>query len=66
MSKAERSERNEEAAGAAACPMCGRPRSPEHRPFCSRRCADIDLNRWLSGGYVIASPIGPVGEGESA
>ena len=66
MSKAGRSEREEGLAGAAACPMCGQPRRPEHRPFCSRRCADIDLNRWLSGGYVIATPIGPVGEGESA
>ena len=66
MSKTERNETAEEVAGAAACPICGRPRRSEHRPFCSRRCADVDLNRWLSGGYVIATPIGPVGEGESA
>jgi endogenous inhibitor of DNA gyrase (YacG/DUF329 family) len=33
--------------------VCGKPAQPEHRPFCSRRCADIDLNRWLSGRYVI-------------
>ena len=35
------------------CPICGRPETPEHRPFCSARCADVDLNRWLSGGYAI-------------
>ena len=26
---------------------------PEYRPFCSRRCADVDLGRWLTGGYAI-------------
>jgi uncharacterized protein len=35
------------------CPICGKPSSQEHYPFCSARCADIDLNRWLSGAYVI-------------
>ena len=35
------------------CPICGKPADPDHRPFCSRRCADVDLNRWLSGRYVI-------------
>jgi endogenous inhibitor of DNA gyrase (YacG/DUF329 family) len=35
------------------CPICGKPSSQEHYPFCSKRCADIDLNRWLSGSYVI-------------
>ena len=37
----------------AACPICGKPSVPDYRPFCSKRCADIDLNRWLSGAYVI-------------
>jgi endogenous inhibitor of DNA gyrase (YacG/DUF329 family) len=36
-----------------ACPLCGRPRSTQHKPFCSRRCADVDLYHWLSGAYVI-------------
>jgi endogenous inhibitor of DNA gyrase (YacG/DUF329 family) len=36
-----------------ACPICGKPAQPEFTPFCSRRCADVDLNRWLSGAYVI-------------
>lgn len=35
------------------CPICGQPSSQAHHPFCSGRCADIDLNRWLSGAYVI-------------
>ena len=35
------------------CPICGRPPEPEFRPFCSRRCADLDLQRWLSGRYAI-------------
>ena len=38
---------------AAKCPICGKPAPPEHRPFCSARCADVDLNRWLSGRYVV-------------
>lgn len=36
-----------------ACPICGKEADPKFRPFCSRRCADIDLGRWLSGGYAI-------------
>jgi hypothetical protein len=35
------------------CPICGKPIVEEFKPFCSRRCADIDLNRWLTGNYVI-------------
>jgi endogenous inhibitor of DNA gyrase (YacG/DUF329 family) len=37
----------------AGCPICGKPKSPDYRPFCSRRCADVDLSRWLKGGYAI-------------
>ena len=36
-----------------ACPICGRPADPALRPFCSKRCADVDLQRWLSGRYVV-------------
>lgn len=36
------------------CPICGEPTQIETRPFCSRRCRDVDLGRWLSGGYAIA------------
>jgi uncharacterized protein len=35
------------------CPICGRPPSADTLPFCSPRCRDVDLNRWLSGHYVI-------------
>jgi endogenous inhibitor of DNA gyrase (YacG/DUF329 family) len=35
------------------CPECGRPSMRETYPFCSKRCKDVDLNRWLSGRYVI-------------
>jgi endogenous inhibitor of DNA gyrase (YacG/DUF329 family) len=35
------------------CPICGKLAIPEFRPFCSRRCADVDLNRWLSGVYAV-------------
>jgi len=35
------------------CPICARPAQASVRPFCSRRCADIDLSRWLKGGYAI-------------
>ena len=41
------------AAAPRACPICGKPRSERYDPFCSRRCADVDLHRWLKGGYVI-------------
>lgn len=33
------------------CPICGKPPLAEYRPFCSKRCADIDLGRWLGGRY---------------
>ena len=35
------------------CPICRRAVVPEYRPFCSKRCADVDLQRWLVGGYAI-------------
>jgi endogenous inhibitor of DNA gyrase (YacG/DUF329 family) len=35
------------------CPTCRKPTVPQHRPFCSKRCADIDLARWLGGTFVI-------------
>ncbi len=36
------------------CPLCGKPAAAGHRPFCSKRCADVDLHRWMNGAYVIA------------
>ena len=38
---------------ARKCPICGKPTVEEFKPFCSKRCADVDLNRWLTGSYVI-------------
>ena len=35
------------------CPICGKPSEQATRPFCSSRCRDVDLNRWLKGNYVI-------------
>jgi len=35
------------------CPICGKPGQHETRPFCSKRCADVDLSRWLSGVYAV-------------
>ncbi|MCV2866883.1 DNA gyrase inhibitor YacG [Albidovulum sediminicola] len=35
------------------CPICRKDTDPKYRPFCSKRCADIDLGRWLTGSYVI-------------
>jgi endogenous inhibitor of DNA gyrase (YacG/DUF329 family) len=38
------------------CPLCGKPESAEHAPFCSRGCKDRDLLKWLGEGYRIAGP----------
>jgi endogenous inhibitor of DNA gyrase (YacG/DUF329 family) len=35
------------------CSICGAPVNPAFRPFCSKRCADIDLSRWLTGSYAV-------------
>ncbi len=35
------------------CPICKKPRSDAHAPFCSQRCRDRDLNQWLSDGYAV-------------
>ncbi len=41
------------------CPTCGKPATARNRPFCSKRCADVDLQRWFTGRYAI-----PVAEEE--
>ena len=38
-----------------SCPICKKPSEKAYRPFCSRRCADVDLGRWLTEGYAIPS-----------
>lgn len=40
-------------AGAKPCPICGKPSTEAAKPFCSERCRDVDLNRWLSNSYAI-------------
>jgi len=35
------------------CPICGKQAVLEYQPFCSKKCADIDLGRWLKGTYVV-------------
>ena len=35
------------------CPICGKETNKTYKPFCSKKCADIDLGRWLKGSYVI-------------
>ena len=46
------------------CPICGRPTEQAYRPFCSQRCADQDLGRWLTGGYRIPAEEEPDLDGE--
>jgi endogenous inhibitor of DNA gyrase (YacG/DUF329 family) len=48
-------DRSPKAGRQRVCPICGKPRSKDYDPFCSKRCADIDLHRWLKGAYVIPS-----------
>jgi hypothetical protein len=47
------------------CPICGQPTRPEARPFCSPRCARVDLGRWLSGDYAVPDDTPPEGEDEA-
>jgi len=39
------------------CPICGKPATGRHKPFCSQRCGTIDLARWITGTYRV-----PTGE----
>lgn len=52
----------------AKCPICRKPVSADYRPFCSKRCADVDLQRWLVGAYAIpaveADDVPPDDDGE--
>lgn len=38
-----------------SCPICGEDTQQTFRPFCSKRCADIDLAKWLNGSYAVPS-----------
>ncbi|MEM7471466.1 MAG: DNA gyrase inhibitor YacG [Pseudomonadota bacterium] len=37
-----------------SCPICQKETAQKYRPFCSKRCADIDLGKWMSGQYAVA------------
>ena len=43
----------EKADGGKPCPICRKPRVLAYRPFCSKRCCDVDLARWMKGTYAI-------------
>lgn len=45
--------------GERKCVICGKRQDDKYKPFCSKRCADVDLNRWFSGKYAI-----PAAEGD--
>lgn len=47
------------------CPVCKKPTVADWRPFCSKRCADIDLGRWMTGAYAVpGEPAEPAGSDE--
>jgi uncharacterized protein len=50
----------------AKCPVCRHPIEKRYQPFCSKRCADIDLGRWLKEGYRVPTDETPAHEGEAA
>lgn len=49
--------------GDGGCPICGKASARLYRPFCSRRCADVDLHRWLGEGYRIPTDEPPADGG---
>ena len=44
------------------CPICRKPADPEFKPFCSRRCADLDLGKWMNDSYAIPGEPADVAE----
>ena len=38
-----------------SCPICEKDTDAKYRPFCSKRCADVDLSKWMTGSYAIPS-----------
>ena len=49
--------------GKKTCPICDKPKAAGYAPFCSKRCADVDLWRWLGGVYRIPTDEAPDGDG---
>ena len=48
------------------CPICGKPADAKYRPFCGKRCADIDLGRWLKESYRVPTDEVPQDEDGNA
>ena len=46
------------------CPICGKATDEAYRPFCSKRCADIDLGKWFFGSYTISGRVEDEGHGD--
>jgi endogenous inhibitor of DNA gyrase (YacG/DUF329 family) len=57
---------NKAPAWKSGCPICGKAVVERYRPFCSARCADVDLNRWLSGRYAIPAEKPPDSDEDGA
>jgi endogenous inhibitor of DNA gyrase (YacG/DUF329 family) len=53
------------ASGTARCPICRRPADPTCRPFCSKRCAEVDLGRWFTNHYVVPGPPGELDDDDA-
>jgi uncharacterized protein len=53
------------ATAAGRCPICKAPAEAQNRPFCSARCADVDLSRWLRGAYVISGELDDDEDGDA-
>ena len=47
------------------CPICRKEAVEAYRPFCSKRCADIDLAKWFTGSYAISGREEDEGDGEA-
>ncbi|MGQ2935711.1 MAG: DNA gyrase inhibitor YacG [Sphingopyxis sp.] len=55
---------NRTSAKSQSCPLCGKPREPEYKPFCSRGCRDRDLLTWFGEGYRVPVDQAPDGTAE--
>lgn len=45
-----------------SCPICSKNTEPKFKPFCSKRCADVDLGKWLNESYAIPAPLEDLSE----
>jgi len=58
---AAKAQKNQQTKKVKACPICGKPAVEKYHPFCSKRCADIDLGRWLNEDYRLPAEEPPEG-----